>query len=259
MPIDEGPRSKPLMVIDGGEQERWFTGFGDQHWGATGCWKDGVRKAVDEIGERNALWVGMGNYTNCAWAAVQKHGLSRDMAGEPFVDDQFVEFRDIIRPIAPLCIGLIAGRCHEGWLETRDGFGLVRLLVDNIGLPKEYYLGLNARFVIKVGQQRYRTHAWHGSGGAVTDMGKFNALLRMQRSSDSDLYLMAHVHQALAFATYFTEARGDRERQHKRLLVCTGHFQYRSDYADSRNLAPGKMGLVWIRLGAERWDAHAIV
>jgi len=252
----EEPRGTALRVVDGGPESRWFVGFGDQHWGHPGCWKAGVRAAVEQIKERNALWVGMGNYTNCGWAGVAKFGVSEDLMGEGMVDEQFEEFTELIRPIAPQCVGLVGGKCHEGWLESRSGFMLVKHLCHDLGVP---WLGLNSRFVIKVGSQKYRVHAWHGAGGAATQMGMFNTLLRMRAKSDSDLYLVGHIHQSLVYSTYFTEARGDRERQLKRLFVACGHFQEKSDYAEARGLPGGKMGLVWLNLEAERWDCTGTI
>ena len=176
------------------------------------------------------------------------------MEEEMLVDDQFIQFRELLRPIASTCVGLIGSQCHEGWLESAGGFRLLKLLADNLGVR---WLGLNARFVLKVGGQRYRVHAWHGKGAAATLMGKFNPILRMKEKSDSDIYLMGHVHQCLDYPTYFMEARGDRERQMKRLFVVTGHFQAESNYAEGRNLGLGRMGLMWIRLSANKWSAHA--
>ena len=254
----EEPRGTALRVIDGGNEARWFCGFGDQHWGHPGCWQAGVKAAIEQIGERNALWVGLGNYVNAGWAGIKKHGISKDVQEEPLVDEETEEFVELIRPIASQCIGLVGGKCHEGWTEANDGFQLVKHIVHDLDLPKDRWLGLNSRFVIKLGDQRYRIHAWHGAGGAATQMGMFNSLLRMRNKSDSDIYLMGHIHQSLIYATYFAEARGNVERQLKRLFVACGHFQAKSDYAEAKGLPPGKMGLVWLQLDADRWDTHPL-
>lgn len=246
------PRSQPLRFVDCGETDVWFTAIGDVHWGNRECEEEHFKRAVNEIGEREAWWIGLGDYVECALTAFTPPGAVWDQTMEP--TDQFFQFKELLQPIKQRCVGLIIGN-HEERLR-KAGFDSCRVLANDLGT---HYFGPMAHFALKVGTQRYSGAAWHGAGGAVTLGAKVNQLVRGAEVTMPDMRWQGHTHEKLVVSSFYDVQKGNRIVQHKCLDIIGGHFCCNPRYMQWRPARKGAIGVVWVKLEAERFGCHATI
>ncbi len=243
------PKSRALRVVECGEGPVWLTGLGDIHWGNDACETDYVKQAIDEIGERKAWWIGLGDYAECALTVFSPPGSTWDQTMTP--TDQFFELADMLKPVAGTCVGLICGN-HEERLR-KAGFDATAALAKTLGV---HNFGPMAHFALVVGTQRYSGAAWHGAGGAVTLGAKVNALVRGAEVTMPDIRWQGHTHERLAVTSFYQVQKGNRIVSHKVVDILGGHYCAFPRYMQWRPSRTGAIGPIWVQLQGSEFSCH---
>ena len=197
----------------------WF--LADIHWWNKDCVRNLFRSHVKAIADDpNALWIGMGDYNEyisprdakrADFTQFDESVLACELADGSIQADAVAEE---MNPIKGKCLGLTLGN-HEWSYQTHQEQSKLhndmcgKLGVTNLG----YSWAMNLVFVNKglsgVVSNRppkashhcftVPTVGHHGAGGASTVAGKMNTLKRLMSTFQARLYVMAHVHEQIAF------------------------------------------------------------
>ncbi|MCK5236309.1 MAG: hypothetical protein KAR06_04910 [Deltaproteobacteria bacterium] len=171
--------------------------FGDIHLGAIQSAEEQIAEKVRQ--ERDAYWVGMGDYADC----IIKNDPRFDMEGlAPWVkkgnivESQRIKVRELFKPIADKCLGLITGN-HEEEIHKRNQNDITRNLCGDLNVP---YLGYSCFLLLTFRRAKsseshqYIVHAWHGAGAAQTEGARLMRLMRLVNEVQAHIYLMGHLH-----------------------------------------------------------------
>lgn len=187
----------------------------DIHCGVKPCREDLLRARVKEIAENGWWWIGGGDYCDfinrsdprysplilADWFTVS---MTADIAGA-----QVAHFNEIIKPIAPQCLGLIMGN-HETSIHKhyeRPIFGEIVTGVKEAGgfdSEDKLALGYSGWIILKfhyskIGERRSGTNIvtinlHHGFTGGRLAGAKALAMQRWLWQHDADISLMGHSH-----------------------------------------------------------------
>lgn len=182
--------------------------LGDMHKGIVHCDEDLLEEKVNEIRrERNALWLGMGDYGDCITPSDFKRWEGRILA--PWMKEhednigptQCDAIDEQLSPIWNKCIGLIEGN-HEDSIRRYNHYDLITELLKKANQKhKVKYAGvqcfirLNFRRKNSNEAHDYIIHARHGEGSARTSGARALAVLRLSQSMiNAHIVLMGHLH-----------------------------------------------------------------
>lgn len=183
--------------------------FGDIHAGTIHCVEDRVKAKVNEIAkERNAYWIGMGDYGEFITPRDKRFDPNQKSIAEWVEPDNVAECQtkwivDLFKPIKNKCVGLLYGN-HEDSMRIYNHDNVHKNICDRLGVDN---LGFSTfvRFFFRR-ENSNESHIisgvfTHGSGWAVTPGTKMNTLLRFMNSFGGRNVLMygyAHVHDIIA-------------------------------------------------------------
>lgn len=182
--------------------------LGDMHLGIIHCNEDLLRETVAEIqSQKNALWLGMGDYADCITPSDFKRWEGRILApwmkgNEDNIGPTQVEKVDeILSPIWDKCLGLIEGN-HEDMIRRYNHFDFMKELFKRANKKCEVpYAGISClarlNFKRKNSNETHDViiHARHGEGSARTSGARALAVLRLsQVFINANITLMAHLH-----------------------------------------------------------------
>ena len=176
--------------------------FGDIHMGTVHHAEEEALAQVKEIkNDPSAMWIGMGDYAEC----ITPHDKRWDPSAKAVPDwlkqddianSQYKHVMELLDPIRSKCVGLIYGN-HENSIRVYNHDNIHKWLCDGLGVPN---LGYSC-FVHFIFRRKKSTEAHlvkgmftHGTGGARTEGGKINYLVRMMSSFEANLYGYAHTH-----------------------------------------------------------------
>lgn len=193
--------------------------IGDVHIGAAACDEDLLRRVVQRVADDpTCFWLGMGDY--CEFIPVHDHKRFNSATLSPWIltghlgdlaRAQVKRFLDIVRPIAPKCLALLAGN-HETFIHQhfeRDVYSeIVTGIKEEAGWKDDYplALGYNGWLILRfyrakdlidkksssVSTIRLRLH--HGFTGGKLAGAKALDMQRWLWSHDCDLLLFGHSH-----------------------------------------------------------------
>ncbi len=185
-----------------------FYPLGDMHLGVIHCDEDLLRAKVDEIRkQRNALWIGMGDYADLIVPSDFKRWEGKILA--PWMKDnednvgatQTEKVDEILSPIWDKCIGLIEGG-HDDGIRKHCHYDFMKELLKKANKKhKVPYAGVQC--LIRLNFKRtnsnethdYIIHARHGEGSARTSGARALAVLRLtQVFINANITLMGHLH-----------------------------------------------------------------
>jgi len=230
--------------------------IGDIHAGTVHCAESEIKKLVKAIGEDPlALWIGMGDYGDL----ITPHDPRWDIEViSPWVErsnvaeSQRVWLRNLLKPIAPKCIGLLGGN-HEDSIRRYNAQDIHLDLCRDLSVP---YLGYSCfiRFLFKRVRAEGEVHSFvgvfqHGSGAAQTEGGKIMRLKKLMDSFDADIYAMGHLHDIVtdSLAQLYPDQSG-KIKQKIRVGAITGSWMrtysqgLRPNYAEMRGYYPTMIG-----------------
>jgi len=199
---------------------RWT---GDWHTWHRYCALKRLRADLREIAEDDAtFWFHGGDYAEFISPYDRRFDprmLKPDMrvADLGQLGHRQVEFvRDLMRPIAGKCLGLMRGNHEEKYMHRQESQQLHGWLCEELAVPNMGYSTVfDLIFARDAGHKgppvlrsaplgaghsswRVRVFAHHGAGNAQTPGGKLNKLIRaMDYFPSADLVLMAHVHDEM--------------------------------------------------------------
>ncbi len=199
----------------------------DVHLMSAACAEDRLREDVAKIGaDPHAYWLGGGDY--CDFIGHTDRRFDPDAVAD-YVNVKMLgrlgevgmeRARDIFRPIAGKCLGLLLGNHEKRYMLEKDHSTLHGWLCTELKVPN---LGYSALFDVvfvrdpavevptllmpsdetpfaepRFSHRKFRVFAHHGAGYAQTPGGKLNRLIHFMNAFDADLYFVGHVHDQVA-------------------------------------------------------------
>jgi hypothetical protein len=110
---------------------------------------------------------------------------------------------------------------------------------------------------LHVGNQCYKIHSWHGSGGAATPEGALRKCRAQAMIHQADAFLMGHFHRKVIDQDlYFAWPSGEvKPVERTRVYGVTGSFlKWEDSYAERAGYGPSIRGAIKLDLSAKRWD-----
>jgi len=186
----------------------YFYGLGDIHKGVIHCDEGLLDEKVNEIRrERNALWLGMGDYGDCITPSDFKRWDGRILASwmknheDNIGATQCDSINEQLSPIWNKCLGLIEGN-HEESIRKYNHYNLLAELFKKTNKKYEVkYAGVSCFVRLNFKRKNsneshdYIIHARHGEGSARTSGARALSVLRLSQSMvNAHIILMGHLH-----------------------------------------------------------------
>ncbi|MDP2364014.1 MAG: hypothetical protein Q8M94_09625 [Ignavibacteria bacterium] len=182
--------------------------LGDIHLGAIHCDEDLLEAKVAEIkNQKNALWLGMGDYADLITPSDFKRWDGRILASwmrnneDNIGPTQVEKVDEILSPIWDKCLGLIEGG-HDDAIRKYCHYDFMKELLKRANRKHEVLYG-GVQCFIRLNFKRknsgethdYIIHARHGEGHARTSGARALAVLRLsQVFINANITLMGHLH-----------------------------------------------------------------
>lgn len=211
--------------------------IGDIHGGTIHCVEQEIEAKIAEIRkDRNALWMGMGDYSECItpldkrWDPSQK-AVAPWLKQDDISESQRKWVKNLFWPIRKQCVGLLYGN-HEESIRLRHFTNIQQhicddLEVDNLG----YSCFIRFFFKRENSNETYiiKGAFTHGSGWAITKGAKLNRLRRFMDDFDADFYAHAHMHDIIIDSKPFMTVTGRsfgkaRIKAHESVGAVTGSW-----------------------------------
>ena len=262
--------------------------FSDIHWMAKACAEKEVIRTRDEIqNDPNTFWIGGGDYGEFIGFGDTKRFDPDAVSEKVTVSDlarlgkvTYTAVRDLFKPIARKCLGLIVGN-HEkqymrrlqqedlhGWLCTELGVADLgySCFIDvvfqqsrgNMGIGTKPFPRLEGKSLPKslhAGSETFRIWCHHGAGAAQTKGGKINRLTSFMRTFDADIFFMGHVHDQMGARIQCLTATADclELRNREKLGVISGSFLKTyargvTTYGEQKGYEPTTLGAAWVAI-----------
>lgn len=176
--------------------------FGDTHLGTIHCAEKEVAAQIKEIQDDPlALWVGMGDYAECITPKDKRWEPSQKTIPDWLKQDNIAECLrkrvvSSFEPIKDKCVGLLYGN-HEDSFRHYNHDNIHQNVCDDLELPNLGY-SCFVHFIFRrknsAEAHMIKGHFTHGTGGARTEAGKVNYLVRTMSAFDANIYGYAHTH-----------------------------------------------------------------
>ena len=173
-----------------------------------------------------------------------------------------IKIKELLKPLADegRILGMTSGN-HEDRIYKPTGNDISLDMAMFLNLEDVYdKLGLHG--LIHTGDISYSFYIKHGKGGGKTKAFKMRKLEEMAKVvKNCDLYMMAHVHDVLAFQTdpIFISINKNERYTIKQTFTSSSSFMTYGDYAEEGDYEPGKTGSPRIRLNSLRKDIHVSI
>lgn len=194
----------------------YFYPFGDSHFGAVHCDEDLIDSNFVSLvkNEKNALWLGMGDYADLVVPNDFKRWDGKVLAPwmkgheDNIANTQLDRVDEVLSPVWNKCVGLIEGN-HEDYIRKYNNVNFMAELLKRANDKKEPpwdkvpYGGVSCfvRLIFRRSEQgsneshEYIIHARHGEGHARTSGARALAVLRLSQSfTNAHITLMGHLH-----------------------------------------------------------------
>lgn len=226
----------------------------------------GMKTADEEMLERHVNYIYRTPDTYSFIGGDLMESATRDSVGLGIFDERYhlpqqkARIRDILSPLVTRekILGAITGN-HELRVARFNSEDPLADICAVLGIP---FLGYQAFMKITVNDITYKIIWWHGASGATTKGGKLNALLKMRKFGDADLYVMGHVHDRLYTEEIDHEMDDETDEivARKRLYLIAGSFlRYFGGYSEMQGLAPAPLGAPMILLNGQYKDIRILL
>lgn len=177
----------------------------DIHCGVVFTAEDAIKRKVKEIQEDPfALWIGLGDYAECITPSDPRWdiGIIRDKDHGGWVDLNNVaesQRRWVVKlfdPIKDKCLGLATGN-HEDNIRRRNNQDIHLDICRDLGVEPLTYSGFYHLIFERRNSDEsnlIKLYYHHGAGGAQTEGGKMNRLVRFMTANRANIYLIGHIH-----------------------------------------------------------------
>lgn len=198
--------------------------FADIHWGNRGCSKHLLKKDAAELARNPyALWWFVGDY--CDWISPSDPRWDAEAIDEEISVKDFPRFAakltdGVLKPFRPSkdrCLAVGLGNHELKYFQINQQMIVHDSVCDELEAPSirysgwfdlyfEYRKNVTKPIVIKKptpkqinkrGQRRLRVFSYHGYSASITPGAKLTALARMVSQLNTDLAVMAHVHEQM--------------------------------------------------------------
>lgn len=228
---------------DRGEGKVEIIPFGDVHFGHKTVDKELLKEQLYYMYDKPNLYVlGMGDLIEASTVSSVGGGIFEQ---EEFVQQQYEDMADMLKPLKKKIIGLHAGN-HEKRIYKHSGLDVTKLLCRELDCK---YLGDATLHYWKLGKQQYSAFSFHGTSGARTVGGKLNAIRRVGSTYDVDMVLMGHVHDLMHTTEDLYTVLGNNPVVKRKHYIITGSYLgFWGSYAQSKGYNPGQLGSPKIKL-----------
>ncbi|MHA1795240.1 MAG: metallophosphoesterase [Promethearchaeota archaeon] len=148
-------------------------------------------------------------------------------------------------------IGVVQGN-HEKRILKHANYDITKMIAEILDIPyarKGTFIQVKVRNESQKKSQIYVLYAIHGGSGSYTVGGKINAVMRLQKAVEAEVYMMGHVHELLHVKIPRETVDRGRVKQLMTHFVLTGGFlKYWGSYAQERGYAPTSRGSPKIKL-----------
>lgn len=243
----------PTVVVEDKREYIPLLLFGDGHVGLDTSRLDLQRKIVKRAKEENWLWVGMGDYIECATYQSPAGGMHHQTI---HAQEQVKTFLKLVEPIKDQCIGLLAGN-HGDRVRKPTGVDAIELVADMLGVN---YLGWETSVFIKRKLKNwgcsYALYAAHTASASKSPGLSANWIEReLGGWLDSfDIIARGHSHDISYTPIQIVQADlvHHSVRTRFKYLVNIGHFCGRPDYIRKGSKRPKPDGTVLLTLRMNR-------
>jgi len=214
--------------------------------------KDFIKNVRDPILKgKNKYWIGLGDYIE---GRSPSHKFYDAAARDVDVNDQLKKMSDLLKPIAPKCLGMVIGN-HERSVLRETTIDIVMNFCCNNNIP---YAGNVGLLDISNGRGQVKSLLFaHGSGGGVTKGGPLNKAVNYTQYWDADMYFQGHSH-SLSSAVVDKHERDSNNAPTFRathVTVCgsflSGYPNGSNSYEETMNLPPNGIGFVKVSFDSE--------
>lgn len=159
--------------------------------------------------------------------------------------EQLKQCVKLFEPIKQKVLCVTSGN-HENRIYKQDGIDITSLMCAQLDIG-ERYTSTTACIILRFGwdthhsrKMCYTIYACHGTGGGRKEGGKIQRLADLAQIVDTDIYIMAHVHQPAAFRNTFFRAdpRNNSVFKCEHLFVNTASWLDYGGYGDRNNYKP---------------------
>lgn len=169
-------------------------------------------------------------------------------------------------PIKDKILAVVGGN-HENRVYKSDGLDLTQIMCNQLGISDRYSATtavIYVRFGKDVAHGRrlcYSIYMTHGAGGGRKEGGKIQRLADLATIVDTDVYVMAHVHQPAAFRNTFFRAdpQNNNIQKCEHLFVNTAAWLEYGGYGDKAGFKPSSNINPAIILDGTRKHAKAVL
>lgn len=244
--------STKLVRLSTEADKKYLLPLGDIHWGHPNCDQENVRGYLEWAREKDAWILLMGDLIENSTRESVGAGVYEQTIPP---DQQIDEMLDLLEPFSDLIVGSLTGN-HEERTFKLTGVDPAKYIARVLRVP---YLRYGAFLRCSIRRRGFTVYATHGASNAATGATKLNAVKKLVRIADADLYLMGHMHDLLTETVVRkcidTRSKGIiTRRQH---FVVTGNFlTYEDSYSEMKCYEPSKVGAPRIRFGE---DIHVSV
>jgi hypothetical protein len=224
--------------------------FSDLHLGHKHCDMDLVHRNIEHVKNKGMPFADLGDLIENA---------TRDSVGagvydqEEIADGQMDIAVALYEPIKAQLMSMQPGN-HEIRTYNSAGVNLTRQMAKRLGVQ---HGGAGVIHYIRVGNQTYTVYSTHGGGGATTIGGKMNALLRLEKVIDADVYIQGHTHDTI----YKSREYFDFDKRKRSIITRKKHFvnggaylDYWNTYGQVKAYAPGTKGSPQLRFNGKQHE-----
>ena len=231
---------------------------GDLHIGSPDCDPDKVVKVLNAIKRDDCAYVVyIGDLMDCALTGSPSNVYKQKIAP----GEQIAKVAELFRQHAEQgkIIAMLDGN-HEGRLVRAAGVSPTSMIAKIIGVD-HCYTPTTAVIRVIIGHSAYTVYATHGTGNGGTIGAKTNAIERLTRIVDADVYASGHTHEPFIFWRDFlrVDPITGEERMTTRIFAnCGSCLRYRGSYGDGR-YAPAAYGYPVITFYADGHPPEAMI
>lgn len=225
-------------------------GFGDLHIGARTYDEKKATEIRNYIKEENVLWIGMGDFVECATKRSVGAGVYEQIMNPK---EQINYLRDFLKPIAKKCIGFVKGN-HEERAFKDNGIDIPDILCYELEMP---YCGWECFGSICGNHKAYKFYAVHSYMSNKTGGLALNAIERdiEKMFGNFQIIMRGHTHKNVVhIADYFEiDSRNNMVMVRPRVQLITGHYLKRAgSYASARPIRGDPPGTIALELDLRR-------
>lgn len=206
-------------------------------------------------------WMLAEEYRYCMWGGdmvdawrVGSPGAGYDNLFSP--ENQLYRFCELAAPIVHRTLGFVGGN-HER-RSLAGGVDLGGLISFALGVPFSAGVQLSQiNYGAWSGDRPFKTHLWHGSGGATTAGAKVNKALKATANADANVYFSGHIHTAFVYP--LTHNRivpgGSVEKEDAFAVSASSFMEWWGSYAEVMGCGRNPLSMPLVRVFADgRFD-----